>query len=501
MNPPVVQRRVATPLYVRASSASRQCYQNTATKRSARRHAVASEREREKLSRSRQRTSFGLLFRFKGRSSMENSKCPKINNFCYVCGHMVLKKEEKELISLFSADFTKAYEHYFNETDSSGEDFTPNTVCKMCYNTLVNWIHKKGAQLPYVKPIIWIKDPTGHDVSRCYSCINFTQGMNRRKLKTKVYVPAFTAVLPLLRQKGDKLPKPPTPLSPHGSQRAETIFTNPTNVADVEWEPDFEDDGPQPLTQSEMDYIVARMGASQRNSEWLTSFLKSRKLTQQGVNATSYRKRQADFQTFYTVNDENTFAYCHDIPGLINKLGMEYNANDWRLFIDGSVSSLKAVLLHITNKKPSIPIGFGINKKETYETLGAILNKIKYEEQKWKICCDLKVVNILQGVIEKGGFPKYFCFLCYWDSRYRGNQYQCKDWILRTSDNQEQLRLHNEPMIQDIADILLPPLHIKLGISGKLIEVLVKDVNGAFECLKTIFPKLSNDKIRAGMFF
>lgn len=178
---------------------------------------------------------------------------------------------------------------------------------------------------------------------------------------------------------------------------------------------------------------------------------------------------------------------------------MQYVAGDWRLFIDGSVSSLKVVLLHKTNKKPSIPLALGTNMHETYETLKDILEKIKYNEHKWKICCDLKVVNILQGVISKGGFPKYFCFLCNWDSRSKIDQYQCKHWIKRTSENEKRLNLFNKPLITNIDDILLPPLHIKLGIAKKFIEVAVKHSDEVFECLKNIFPKLSKEKIKNGM--
>ena len=117
---------------------------------------------------------------------------------------------------------------------------------------------------------------------------------------------------------------------------------------------------------------------------------------------------------------------------------------------------------------------------------------------KWNICCDLKVVNILQGIIKKGGYPKYFCFLCNWNSRYTGNQYQRKDWEARTPELNKQLPLRNEPMIKDLDDILLPPLHIKLGIAGKFVAVVVKDIGDAYDCLKSIFPKLSDAKIKKG---
>lgn len=430
---------------------------------------------------------------------MEDEKCPRLNEFCYVCGVIVPKKGEKERKNYFSEIFIKAYKSYFLEPDSSGLDYTPDTVCKRCYNVLLSWYkNTEKRSFSFVKPMMWIRDPNGHDPARCYACVNFTPRLSHSRAQSKIYEGTFTAIRPVPRPPGVAPPAPPSP----DRQTESTDYTNLPDLNDYDYEPSNADDGPWPLTQKEMDYLVAKLNLSQRNAQMLTAFLKRRKLTEQTVNSTSYRKRQAEFQTFYSVDDDNCFTYCHDIPALTNKLGMEYNAHDWRLFIDGSTTSLKAVLLHITNQKPSIPIGFGIYKKETYATLKDIMEKIKYEEHKWKICCDLKVINILQGIIEKGGFPKYFCFICFlcnWDSRYKViNQYDCIHWEPRTDENRAGLREHNEPLIKDVTEILLPPLHTKLGICGKLIEVVVKDVDGAFDCLKDIFPRLSDDKITKG---
>lgn len=428
---------------------------------------------------------------------MENIRCPQINAFCYVCGHMVPKTKTKYQRNLFTEEFKFAYTQYFDEVDVSGEDFTPNTVCMGCYSNLLHWLHGRRTKLHFIKPVIWVKDPNGHDISKCYACINFDPRFNKKRSKSKKYVAAFTATLPVPLSAGFKPPLAPCQET-MSLLTASTNFYDASNTQDPDWIP--ENKQPKPLTQSEMDYIVAKLGLSQRNSEMLTSFLKRRKLLKEDVSATAYRKRQAEYQKLYTVNDENSFTYCNDIKGLVNKLKMEYIAGDWRLFIDGSVSSLKAVLLHKTNKKPSIPLAFGTNMKETYETLGSILKKIKYDDHKWKICCDLKVVNILQGVIAKGGFPKFFCFLCNWDSRSKIDHYLCHDYVKRTAENEKRLNLCNEPLIKNIDVILLPPLHIKLGIVSKFIQVAVKDEEEVYGCLQNIFPKLSTDKIKNGKF-
>lgn len=282
---------------------------------------------------------------------MENRKCPKINAFCYVCGHMVPKSEGKERKNLFSVEFKFAYTRYFDEVDLSGEDFTPNAVCMACYCNLSHWLHRRRTKLHFIKPVIWMKDPNGHDASRCYACINFDPTFNKKKSKTKKYVAAFTASLPVPLSAGVEPPKAPSP-DTVSVLTAASGLTDAPDAQDPDWMPDVEDNQPKPLTQNEMDYIVAKLGLSQRNSEMLASFLKRRKLTKQDVSATAYRKRQAEYQKLYTVNDENTFTYCNDIKGLVNKLEMEYIAGDWRLFIDGSVSSLKAVWLHKTNNRP-----------------------------------------------------------------------------------------------------------------------------------------------------
>lgn len=175
-------------------------------------------------------------------------------------------------------------------------------------------------------------------------------------------------------------------------------------------------------------------------------------------------------------------------------MGMEYIAEDWRLFIDGSVNSLKA---HITNKKPAVPVAYSTQLKESWNTLYDILQAIKYEDHKWKICSDLKVVNMLQGL--KMGFPKYFCYLCCWNTRNKDVDHYTHQWDSRTlNEKTANLGLIEEPMIENPEDILLPPLHLKLGILKKFLAIVVKNNDEIFKCLKTIFPKLSNGKILAG---
>jgi hypothetical protein len=83
--------------------------------------------------------------------------------------------------------------------------------------------------------------------------------------------------------------------------------------------------------------------------------------------------------------------------------------------------SLKVDLLHTGNRFQSIPLVHAAKMKETYESMKILLGKIRYDEFKWKLCGDLKVVALLLGMQLK--YTKYCCFLCEWDSWDKKNRY------------------------------------------------------------------------------
>lgn len=65
---------------------------------------------------------------------------------------------------------------------------------------------------------------------------------------------------------------------------------------------------------------------------------------------------------------------------------IEYNSAEWRLFIDSSKNSLKAVILHVKNKIPAIPVAYSTQTKETYKVMEQILEDIDYnnEDHQWQ---------------------------------------------------------------------------------------------------------------------
>jgi hypothetical protein len=81
------------------------------------------------------------------------------------------------------------------------------------------------------------------------------------------------------------------------------------------------------------------------------------------VKVTTFLFHQKDFEQFFTTQGE--ISACKNIEVLISTINIRYNPEEWRLFIDSTMRSLKAVLLHKGNVLPSIPVAHAIHKEET----------------------------------------------------------------------------------------------------------------------------------------
>ncbi|KAL0818421.1 hypothetical protein ABMA28_008887 [Loxostege sticticalis] len=139
------------------------------------------------------------------------------------------------------------------------------------------------------------------------------------------------------------------------------------------------------------------------------------------------------------------------------------------------------VLLHNGNTFPSLPLAHSVMLKENYKSVKMVLQTLKYEEYAWPVIGDFKMVGFLVGM--QGGYTKYPCYLCLWDSRADTLHYKQQSWPERIGFQIGKHNVQNEPIVK-ADDILMPPLHIKLG--------LMKEFR--------FFPKLSEAKIKAGIF-
>ncbi len=167
------------------------------------------------------------------------------------------------------------------------------------------------------------------------------------------------------------------------------------------------------------------------------------------------------------------------------------------MFIDSSHRSLKGVLLHNGNIKPCIPIAHSIHLTETYYNMKILLEAVQYSTYQWNICGDLKVIDMLMGM--QGGFTKYCCFLCLWDSRATGDNYIKRDWQKRTTYEPGMNSLQNVPLV-DPKKIFLPSLHIKLGLMKIFVKAIGKKNSRGYYYLVAKFPKISGAKLKEGIF-
>ena len=144
-----------------------------------------------------------------------------------------------------------------------------------------------------------------------------------------------------------------------------------------------------------------------------------------------------------------------------------------------------------------MPLAHSTTLEEKNDAVKYVLEKISYDQHEWLICVDLKMVNILLG--QQSGFTKYPCFLCMWDSRDRDQHYTKKQW----PDREELVpcrakNVINEPLVNKDR-ILLPPLHIKLGLIKQFTKALNKD-GDCFLHMSRVFSGMTTEKLKAGIF-
>jgi len=229
-------------------------------------------------------------------------------------------------------------------------------------------------------------------------------------------------------------------------------------------------------------------------SHTFRSRLRGWNLLCQDTKVCFYRGHHEELKYFFS--QEYGVVFCNDVCYVMEVLGNEFNPDQWRLFIDSSKVRLKVVLLHNGNKLPSVPLAHAANMKENYESMKLLLGRIKYDEFKWKLCGDLKVVALLLGM--QLGYTKYCCFLCEWDSRDKKNHYVHKLWPKQTSLTPGEKIVVNPPLVL-LEKIFLPLLHIKLGLMKNFVKGMDKTSRG-FEYLRNKFPNVSDEKIKEGIF-
>lgn len=386
----------------------------------------------------------------------------------------------------------KAYKLYFGcELGDQDKSWSPHLCCTNCQRNLTGWLKGTHKSMPFAVPMIW-REPTDH-VTDCYFCLTNVAGFSSKNKYAIVYPNLQSAIRPVKHD--DSLPVPKPPENWTLDEEPSLAAASSSSSEDIH-DPDFNvvQEAPHLISQGELNDLVRDLKLTKDQSELLASRLRGWQLLQPNVKITSFRKRHYELSSFFSQNGD--LVYCNDINGLMSELGREHLPQEWRLFIDSSTLSLKAVLLHNGNIYPSVPVAYSTNMKETYENIARVLEFLKYAEHSWQISADLKVIGILTGM--QPGYTKFCCFLCEWDSRDKEYHYEQKDWALRTT-RESGVKSIKYPPLADPSKILLPPLHIKLGLMKNFVKAMDRSGRG-FQYLKEKFPKLSEAKIKEGIF-
>ena len=222
--------------------------------------------------------------------------------------------------------------------------------------------------MPFAIPRTW-REPTNH-LNDCYFCMVDVSHYRKSKDKRSIVYPSIpSSIAPVPHCL--PIPEPPTLELPSCASTSSEEDTDADFCeASTSEEPHFPN-------QHEMDDLIRDMGLTNESAQLLTSRLKEWNLLDPTCKVSKYRKRHLSFARFFTVSQPHSLCYCSTYLKFFNEIGIDYNPTDWRLFIDSSVKSLKAVLLH-SGEFPSISVSHSVHMKKEYENVKTLLNMIKY---------------------------------------------------------------------------------------------------------------------------
>ena len=163
---------------------------------------------------------------------------------------------------------------------------------------------------------------------------------------------------------------------------------------------------------------------------------------------------------------------CKDMDGLFKTLNMSHCSDEWRLFIDSSKVSLKAVLLHNGDVVPSILVEHAFGIQESIDIMKQLLQYIKCDTYAWYICADLKVIALFLGL--QLGYTKFPCFVCEWDSRDKTHHCVKSIWPARKILEPGHKNVKHHSLVE--SSRILLPLCIKLGLIKNFVKVMDRNV-------------------------
>jgi len=257
--------------------------------------------------------------------------------FCYICGSFTPAKQRQNITSFVKQVYHAYFQVKLGDQDKS---WAPHKVCKYCVESLRLWSKGKKKALTFAIPMVW-RAPQDHS-NDCYFCSCNVTGHNVSSKRNILYPDLPSARRPVPHGPDLPIPVPPAQqdlllLTSSASSSAESEH----EIAD-EYTPTGGSSAPSLFSQSELNDLVRDLGLTKDGAELLGSRLNAKHLLASGTSYSWYRNRHNEFLPYFQA--EGNLVFCSDIAGLIKQLGgeeMSYDAQNWRLFIDSSKTSLK----------------------------------------------------------------------------------------------------------------------------------------------------------------
>lgn len=372
-----------------------------------------------------------------------------------------------------------------------GKSFAPQIVCKKCSSNMSMFAAGKLKKLPFNIPMSWREQSNHHD--DCYFCMTNIAGFNRKNAKHIMYPDIKSAIRPFSSIEFDQSS---TTISTNSEDDCHDFQSVISDNIDEECQAE-EISLSKGINQQQLDHLVRVLGLSKNHARIAGSTLKKYGVLAPETRFTCYKQRDLQYVQYFKTSATHGFVYCSDIPGLLDELSISSDVRkDWWLWIDGSKLSVKAVLLHNNTSFPSIPIAYSRQAKESYDTMKNLLYLVNYDHYMWDTCGDFKMIGILTGL--QAGYTKFCCYLCLWDSRQRTEHYVKDQWPLRINRYLGQANIKNNVLVP-VHKILLPVLHIKLGLFKNFVKALKPD-GEPVAILRRNFPSISSAKLKEGIF-
>lgn len=456
---------------------------------------------------------------------METIKCKNFEYLCYVCGEYTPKKPKaKQRMMETNISAVDSYKvKYKNLPIITNSTYAPTFFCEKCSSALCDRaIHRNLPDMP----MVWL--PPNDDHTNCYACMLpdlSEMRLKRYKLEYPVY-PTSSAKRPVLSLPRDRSPLPVAVSAQISSQSSQS-----SQSSHEEYHPQSSNEPKRnpPMSQAQFNDHCRDLKLGVNDSELEGSRLRESGALEQTVKSVLYRVESVEWYSKFAnkkvvlkikksnknndqesddqeenepaeVGKEYIVTYLKDLAGMFSLFELPHITDDWRLFLDGSSNSLKAVLIHNDNLRPSVPLAYVEKMPETYESMEKILKLIEYNKYEWWIIVDFKLVNILSG--HMAASCKYPCIYCEFEPR-SDDPYK-KDWEKRSPYNpstpaSERHSATKKPLVPK-EKILLPPLHIKIGLVTQLCKKLYKN-NTTYQAeIPNIIKEVSTAKHKGGVY-